>query len=104
MKMKNFIKPNKRKIILSLVIFILMLGFLFPVKIIFYCKVGGDCPDPENTFLPIILHFFYGSFNFEFEDLKLVLYQYVIIELLISYLISCIITEILIKKKNKKLK
>lgn len=79
----NFFKPIIGKVILTIVIFILLIIFLLPAKLNVLCKTGVPCP-PVNHFIKITE----VSNNPYFVSLN---YLYLLIELIISYLISCII-------------
>ena len=91
MGLKNFFKPTKEKIIISIIIFILMIIFFLPVKVTVMCRNDAFCSSSTDKFVQI-----YKSYNIEGVD-----YLYTLIELSISYVISCIIANFTSKNKKK---
>ena len=87
---KEFFKPTKYKIYLTIIIFILIVIFLFPAKINVYCKVGLPCPpiNVVNTIYQIINEPTFVSIN----------YSYILLELVMSYLLACSIINLFKKK------
>ncbi len=95
MTIREFFKITKWKITSTLFIFITLIIFSFPVEINMICKVGVDCP----SFIGFIQIYNIPS---TFVSIN---YLFIIFELIISYLISCIIIYIYNRiKKNKKSK
>jgi len=95
MNLKEFFKPDMSKIILTLVMIIITIIFWFLAKVNVLCKMGVPCP-PVNHFIRIS----------EISGPRFISanYIYLILELLISYLISCFIIFIFNKFKEKKKK
>ncbi len=92
-KIKEFFSVSKEKIILTIIIFLIMIFFLLPVKVTIMCKNDSLCSSPAYMFVQI-----YKSYNIEGVN-----YLYILIELLIAYIISCLIIFVYkkIKSNNK---
>ncbi len=87
---KHFFKPAKENIIISIIIFILMIIFFLPAKVTIICKNDAFCSSPDDMFVQI-----YKNYNIEGVN-----YLYILSELLIAYIISCIIVNF--RPKNRK--
>ncbi len=89
----NPFKLNKKNIIITILIFLVLAFLQFPVKMDVQCKTGVPCPAINTivTFPSIFNDSFYVEIN----------YIFLLIELLISYLISSLILYSL-NKTNKK--
>jgi len=81
MRWKIF-KPTIGRVILTLVIFIILIIFLFPAKMNVLCEIGNQCPS-INDFVMISEIFT----NPRFVSPN---YLYLVIEFVISYLFSYI--------------
>ena len=104
MTFKQFLKPDKRKIIFALILIIIESSFYF----IYECKTPnctyetiGDC-GRYACFGPILKKFFYlHSKNIYSPEFFFLLFLIIII-FFVLYLISCFVFSLKIKSKRKK--
>lgn len=91
MTIREFFKITKWKITSTLFIFIALIIFSFPAEINMICKVGVECP----SFIGFIQIYNVPS---TFVSIN---YLFIIFELIISYLLSCIIFALINKIKKE---
>ena len=77
---------QRLSIIITLIIFIFMIIFFFPVKLNNLCKIGAACP-PSNTFVSVTEI----STNPRFAGIN---YLSILVELILSYLLSILMLKI----------
>ena len=89
--MKEFF--SLRNLALTGIIFLILIIFLFPVKLNVECKAGGECPT-ENRFI--------GFMNISDEPLYVSTnYLYLGAELIVSYLLSYYILYFIGRRRIK---
>jgi len=108
MNIIQFLKPNRRKIILFIVLILISFGLsLFIPLIVFYCEsCPWDCPPcPSgvlcNVCLPKITLYTLSDFWDYNYNPQAAFIKYLLVKLIVFYLISCLIFWIYNKIKNK---
>jgi hypothetical protein len=91
---KEFLKPDWRKIVLTIIIFLILINVqIFPGKII---SMPGTEVIIYVSLLSELEHTYYGSYKRIFESIGLI-----VIFLFISYFLSCLIVWIYDRVKKK---
>ncbi len=98
MKFKKFLKPTKAKVILSIIIFLILPVMMWNGILPERCLPEDVTCIPVDVwiFKPLILQFDIIKYNLNSYAL-----QFIIINLAVSYLLSCLIISIYGKIKNK---